>query len=132
MAENFNGLRIELRPHIGKMMTLLGMVSIEHDQWIVVAHTDNAKPVHLGYYPKRDGARVLYLTDIKEELPPVFLAEIERQAAQMLERASKGKLSPDESLSQLGQIIRLANHGLRLLEEQGAQTKPFLRLDWSK
>ena len=61
-----------------------------------------------------------------------ILNEIERQAAQMFERASKGKLSPDESLSQLGQIIRLANHGLRLLEEQGAQTKPFLRLDWSK
>lgn len=95
MAENFNGLRIELRPHIGKMMTPLGMVSIEHDQWIVVAHTDNAKPVHLGYYPKRDGARVLYLTDIKEELPPVFLAEIERQAAAAAKVKSDGIAEED-------------------------------------
>lgn len=81
MAENFNGLRIELRPHIGKMDSPLGVVSVEHDQWLVVAHTDNAKPSHLGYLPKRSNAKVLYLADIKDHLPPVFLAEIDRQCA---------------------------------------------------
>ena len=81
MAENFNGLRIELRPHIGVMGSPLGEVRVEHDQWIVIAHTANAKPIHLGYLPKREGAKVLYLSGILDELPPVFVGEIDRQAA---------------------------------------------------
>ena len=61
-----------------------------------------------------------------------ILNEIEKQAAQMFELASKNKLNPEDALALLGRMIRLANHGLRLLEEQGAPTKPFVRLDWSR
>lgn len=97
MPDNFNGLRIELRPHVGKMDSPLGVVSIEHDQWIVVAHTDNAKPAHLGYLPKRPGAKLLYLTDIKGELPPVFVAEIDRQCAAAAKIKTDGVAEEDEA-----------------------------------
>ena len=95
MAENFNGLRIELRPHIGVMGSPLGPVQVEHDQWLVIGHTANAKPIHLGYLPKREGAKVLYLSGIRDELPPVFVGEIQRQAE---EAASKLRLGVVEEV----------------------------------
>jgi len=79
MAETFNGLRIELRPHIGSKKTPLGVVQVEHDQWIVMAHTQDGMTKCLGYLNKTPGRDVMYLFGIREEMPPVYLDEIRRQ-----------------------------------------------------
>ena len=57
-----------------------------------------------------------------------ILNEIERQAAVMFDLAGNGKLIRDEALFRLGKVMRLANHGTRILEEQGAQTRPYTDL----
>lgn len=53
-----------------------------------------------------------------------ILNEIEHEAATMFELAGTGKLIRDEALLRLGRIVRLANHAVRLMENEGAPTRP--------
>lgn len=56
------------------------------------------------------------------------LNKIEHEAATMFELEGKGKLIRDEALLRLGRILRLANHGVRLLEKEGAPTRPRIEV----
>lgn len=50
-------LTIELRPHIGKMNTAIGVIDVEHDQWMVYGKTPEIeKAIFLGYIGKREGS----------------------------------------------------------------------------
>ena len=49
---------VELRPHIGQMATALGVVDVEHDQWIVMAGVEEDRVRQVGYLCKKPGSKV--------------------------------------------------------------------------
>lgn len=77
MANELN-LAVELRPHIGKKNTPLGVIDVEHDQWIVIMSRNGVEPRQVGYLPKRTGAPVLFLAGIRENCGTWLCGEIEK------------------------------------------------------
>ena len=72
-------IKVELRPHIGKMNTAFGQVDIEHDQWMVFGQSDQVpKPVFLGYIGKREGSAFNGYTTYRD-LPRVLKTEVVAQ-----------------------------------------------------
>ena len=49
---------VELRPHIGQMATAVGVVDVEHDQWIVLAGVEKDQVRQVGYLGKKPGSKV--------------------------------------------------------------------------
>lgn len=74
-------LRVELRPHIGKMRhDELGTVEVEHDQWIVMAHY-GAAVKQVGYIGKAAGRKFCWTMPFKlfgPKLQEVITSEAER------------------------------------------------------
>ena len=93
MADDFNGLRIELRKHLGQRSTPLGVITVEHDQWVVIAHTKDGMSTHLGYKNKRPGSPILFLGDLKKEI-----------GADMVQHAEK--LAEQEAVKLRGDVVR--------------------------
>jgi len=71
-------LSVELRPHIGQMNTPVGIVEIEHDQWIALGALNDAPLRQIGYLPKRDGAKLLWLPHVREKLPTPIVEQFEQ------------------------------------------------------
>lgn len=82
---NEMNIEVELRPHIGKRKTPLGVIDVEHDQWIVIVARNGVDPRQVGYLPKRDGAPLLWLSGCQERFGTWLCGEIAK--AVDLERA---------------------------------------------
>jgi hypothetical protein len=86
-GDRYNGLRIELRPHIGLCQGPLGLQEVEHDQWYVIAHTQDGMATQLGYKNKRKNSPILYIGDFLTELAPYM-----RERAELLAEEEAEKL----------------------------------------
>jgi hypothetical protein len=62
MTEQTLNLTVELRKHIGKKKTPLGVIDVEHDQWLVIVSRNGIEPKQVGILPKREGAPLLWLS----------------------------------------------------------------------
>lgn len=69
----------ELRAHIGKKNTPLGVIDVEHDQWIVVASVAGRPLQQVGYLPKREGAPLLFIGGVEERCGK-FICDAIREA----------------------------------------------------
>ena len=71
---DWSNFRVELRRHIGYGATPLGMLPFEHPQKMVLVYpprNDPGAPVlrQVGYLPDIDGAQLLPLPEVWEEMP---------------------------------------------------------------
>lgn len=89
MSQSINVVA-ELRPHTGKKNTPLGVIDVEHDQWIVVASVAGRPLRQVGYLPKREGAPLLLLAGIEEQCG-AFITQAIREAV-----AAKRQEMPSE------------------------------------
>jgi len=59
---------VELRPHIGQMSTAVGVVDVEHDQWIVLAGVEDGKVRQVGYLGHKPGSKVQPIVSLPESV----------------------------------------------------------------
>ena len=78
MTDQGLNLSVELRRHIGKKNTPLGVIDVEHDQWIVIVARNGIEPRQVGYLPHREGSRLLWLSGCQERFGTWLCGDIEK------------------------------------------------------
>lgn len=90
---DFSAWRVELRRHVGLMMTdAFGLMPFEHPQKIVILHKPNPQPgerpaVQVGYLSDVVGTRIAFLPAALDELPQPLREHIEEQAEALRDAA---------------------------------------------
>ena len=88
MAIDWTKYRVELRRHVGYAATGLGVVPFEHPQKMVLVHLPDALPgmpplKQIGYLPDYEGAQLLPLFDVWEEIPSGLRTGITAEAERL-------------------------------------------------
>lgn len=79
MTEPALNIVVELRPHIGKKQTPLGVIDVEHNQWIVMVGRNGDQKKQVGYLAHRDGSQVLWLNGEQERYGKWLCGEIQKE-----------------------------------------------------
>lgn len=67
---------VELRPHIGQMATAVGVVDVEHDQWIVLAGVEKDQVRQVGYLGKKPGSKIQPVVSLPDSVWSSIASEL--------------------------------------------------------
>ena len=76
-------LTVELKPHVGRMQTGIGIIDVEHGPWLVYVNG-----VHAGFVDKRPGFPVNLLAT--RQIPEQYKPMIEKKVEELLGHKTAG------------------------------------------
>ena len=102
----YDNFRVELRRHIGVMMTSLGLLDVEHPQKLVLVYPPEPAPgapplTQCGYVSDVADAPVLWNPWIRDEMPPKLVSWVESEVARL--KAAGEFVDPPTSVGNIPQ-----------------------------